>query len=255
MNRVPSTYELSRLEFCSADLYDINISKPSFFIPYISFSRGLEHLFSMKIGYKGSRHNMLEFVNSHIVEAERKNYTKMYNTLLDIMINTNKKTPIVKQNILLEYDFDNGLKVNCNVHYAYSRKEGPCYGIVLSDTFHSKDLNEEEILTHIMTCGAILADYDRNKELIRFIEIIAFYNNGNDWDKFIIRIGPEQESLIEYAKASLLKNTRRYYLEEKSHSNWSNKCIWCPQETRCSGIGHWREYSRQFVQRTRHRDD
>lgn len=229
---------------------------PSFNVPFLLFADTIDHLFSLGIGGRSNRKEMARYIEERFSSKDVDKYINMIDNLMDVILKINKKTPVVGTNLVSRFDLGNGLEVDCKTHYIYNRKEGPCYGIVLPDTHLSPgEISEEQILTHVMTCGAALVDYEVNKETIRFVEIIAFYNDCKDYDKFLFRIGPHQQSYLDYARESLLKLTRRFHLEEKSHANWSNKCLWCPQASSCDGIRSWREYSRQLVQRTRHRDD
>jgi len=186
--------------------------------------------------------------DSFLIRAQPK-FTSLLNQVVDSIIMIDKKIPITGKLIDKQIELPPSLLLNAKIDFVYSRKGGPCYGIILP-IFHD-NLLLEHISSHLAVCSTVICDdVATNEGAIKYIDIlIPSISREKRCLRYLIRLAEDSQRYIDFCHSSIINAARRYYIEEEHVSNWSDKCVWCPQAGRCKIFRDNRQLLRQNIKR------
>jgi len=185
------------------------------------------------VGAKTTRSRTKTYIKEHMPSKMHDFYIGAMESVIESISSINKHMEILTKNHTASISVEK-LSMYIHVDLGYARKDGYCYTVILYDMI-DQQVNETMILSHILVTSTVLYEL---KDQIKYIEVIIPRSNGTK-DRRLIRVDKhlnKKGEYVDFCKTSVYNILKKYYIEDKQVTNWTNKCIRCPQESRCIGL-------------------
>lgn len=258
IDTIPTTWNLVNLNACKVRAQKSNVLTKDL-DPAILFREGIQRLLSLKIGSRTVRSMTTRYVKENFWEFDQPAYLALFEQTINTILQINKKIPIVGVSQSTRVILDTVIQYDANIDLIYSRQDGPCYSIILTDMIDynyqkcGTDVLSEHIASHIAICSAVLCDMDATKDTLKYIEAIVPHHDKYDkyCKRYLIKLDSEALKYVDFCRKTMINVCRRYCIEEEHVVNWSDQCIRCSQEGRCKMFRNLRGWLRDRVCPTR----